>query len=65
MLIHRKICEIVKQITQILLHFLHSFRIVQRIEKLEWENRASLVSCNLPLWRSYVMKGNFWDQLTS
>ena len=35
MLIHRKICVIVKQTTQILLHFLHSFRIVQKMEKSE------------------------------
>ena len=35
MLIHRKICEIVKQTTQFLLHFLHSFRIVQKMEKSE------------------------------
>jgi len=40
MLIHRKICEIVKQITQILLHFLHNFRIAQRMERLEWEKRG-------------------------
>ena len=31
MIIYRRICEIVQQNTQILLHFLHSFRIVQMI----------------------------------
>ncbi|MCD4778230.1 MAG: hypothetical protein K8R12_04595, partial [Desulfobacterales bacterium] len=28
--------------------FLHIFKIVQRMEKLEWEKRASFVSCHLP-----------------
>ena len=36
-LIHRKLYEIGKKITYNLLHFLHSFRIVQRMGKSERE----------------------------